>query len=164
MKSYIKEPFNVGKFSENTYRNGTLYIPAGTTLLYIRYDGWREFLNIVEMEKEQAPNGECATPTIQMVNNKIKLSCETPGAEFESYLTSEVKFTGDEFVMDNDEITYTLTVYATAEGYDRSQPATFTFVIDRHDVNQDHSVDVADISTILTRMASQSRMAEDMEE
>ncbi len=58
--SYITKPFNTSHgagsvdmldkiFSENTYRNGTLYVPAGTKDLYTRYDGWRDFLNIEEM-------------------------------------------------------------------------------------------------------------------
>lgn len=57
--SYITEPFNtsIGSgnnidkiFSENTYRNGTLYVPVDTKELYSRYDGWRDFLKIVEKE------------------------------------------------------------------------------------------------------------------
>ena len=40
-------------FSENTYRNGTLYVPAGTKELYLRFDGWKEFLKIVEMAGEE---------------------------------------------------------------------------------------------------------------
>lgn len=58
--SYITKPFNTSHgagsvdmldkiFSENTYRNGTLYVPAGTKDLYTRFDGWRDFLNIEEM-------------------------------------------------------------------------------------------------------------------
>ena len=36
------EPFNVtGLFSEETYRNGTLYVPAGTKDLYSSTDGWK---------------------------------------------------------------------------------------------------------------------------
>ena len=58
--SYIKEPFNVSIFSNETYRNGTLYVPAGTKDLYIRFDGWREFLKIEEMgNTPPAPYGKC---------------------------------------------------------------------------------------------------------
>ena len=154
VKSYITEPFNISRFTEETYRNGTLYVPAGTKDLYIRFDGWREFLKIEEMTAEPAPNGECATPRIYVVGKKFVYECDTPGAEFESILsTEEEKSKGNEFVMENKTIKYTLTVYATAEGYDRSQPATISFVIDRNDVNQDGAVDVADISTIISTMA-----------
>ena len=54
VKSEIEEPFNCsGRFSTNTLRNGTLYIPAGTKDLYTRFDGWREFLKIEEVGGEQ---------------------------------------------------------------------------------------------------------------
>ena len=53
VNSKITEPFNCRKaFGENTCRNGTLYIPKGTKDLYARFDGWREFLKIVEAGDE----------------------------------------------------------------------------------------------------------------
>ena len=54
--SEIEAPFNCNiLFSENTYRNGTLYVPAGTKELYTRFDSWRNFLNIVEMDDGNEP-------------------------------------------------------------------------------------------------------------
>ena len=153
VKSYITEPFSINNFENETYRQGKLYVPKGTKELYVRFDGWREFLKIEEMEYEHSPNGECATPTITLIDNKFKFHCATPGAEFTSSLTTEEIFTGDEVSMSNDEITYTLTVYATAPGYDRSQPATYRFTLKKCDVNQDGAVDVADIATIIDKMA-----------
>lgn len=48
--SNITEPFNcINPFGENTYRKGTLYVPKGTKDLYVRFDGWREFLKIEEV-------------------------------------------------------------------------------------------------------------------
>ena len=166
VKSYINEPFNVtGLFAEDTYREGTLYVPAGTKDLYIRFDGWREFLNIVEMEKESAPNGQCAKPSIIIAGKGMRFECETPGAEFESILTTEEqRFTGNKLVMENKDLVYILTVYATAPGYDRSEPAQVKFIISRNDVNQDGSVDVADIATIIDAMAAQAREQADVEE
>ena len=60
--SNILEPYhiNANNFSETTYRKGTLYVPAGTKELYARFDGWRNFLNIVEMS-----DGSELTLTIQ---------------------------------------------------------------------------------------------------
>jgi len=50
VNSEITEPYNCTNiFSTNTYRKGTLYIPAGTKDLYTRFDGWREFLKIEEV-------------------------------------------------------------------------------------------------------------------
>ena len=49
VNSEIMEPYNCSQpFSNNTYRKGTLNVPAGTKDLYIRFDGWREFLKIEE--------------------------------------------------------------------------------------------------------------------
>ena len=153
VKSYITEPFNISKFENDTYRQGTLYVPKGTKDLYIRFDGWREFLKIEEMEREPAPNGECAMPTIIVMGNKFKFQCETPGAVFTSTLTMEKQFTGDEVVMDTDEVTYLLTVYANAPDYDQSRPAKYRFTVSKSDVNQDGKVNVADIATIISKMA-----------
>ena len=51
VNSLIEAPFNCGRgaFDETTCRNGTLYVPIGTKELYTRFDGWRNFLKIVEM-------------------------------------------------------------------------------------------------------------------
>ena len=158
VKSYITVPFDVGKFSEETYHNGTLYVPAGTKDLYIRFDGWREFLNIVEMGEESAPNGQCAKPSIIIAGKGMRYECETPGAEFESILTTEEqRFTGNKLVMENRDLVYILTVYASAPDYDRSEPAQVRFIVSRNDVNQDGSIDVADIATIIDAMASEAR-------
>ncbi len=51
--SKITEPFNCkNAFSSEPQRKGTLYVPAGTKELYVRFDGWREFLKIVEEQDE----------------------------------------------------------------------------------------------------------------
>lgn len=159
--SNITEPFNVtGLFSEKTYRYGTLYVPVGTKDLYIRFDGWWEFLNIVEMGDEPAPNGQCATPTIIAIGNKIRFECDTPGAEFTSYLTTSEEFTGSEVEVSNKDLVFTLTVYATAPDYDRSQPATMKFVVEKSDVNGDGAVNIADVAAVLNAMASRQRVQE----
>ena len=108
-----------------------------------------------------APNGECATPTIIAMGNKIRFECDTPGAEFTSYLTTSEEFTGSEVEVSNKDLIFTLTVYATAPDYDRSQPATMKFVVKKTDVNGDGRVDVADIATIISEMAAQARAAKE---
>ena len=100
------------------------------------------------------PNGECAIPVINVSGNKVTFSCKTPGAEFTSKLTTEEEeFTGNELVIGNKNIIYTLTVYATAPGYDRSKPAKMKFTVKKSDINSDGTVDVADIATIIDEMA-----------
>ena len=151
--------FNV--FNETTFRQGTLYVPKGTKDLYICFDGWREFLNIVEMDgiddddnpDTPAPNGECAIPVIFISGNKVRFECRTPGAEFTSTLTTEEQFTGSEVVIGGKPITYTLTVYATAPGYSRSKPAMVKLTLSRGDVNGDGIVGIGDIVEITNIMA-----------
>ena len=67
--SEITEPFNCGTnaFPDNACRNGTLYVPAGTKDLYIRFDGWRNFLHIEE-------GGEAAKYRLSFVVNNKELS------------------------------------------------------------------------------------------
>ena len=68
--SEITEPFNCGNnaFTTNACRNGKLYVPAGTKDLYIRFDGWRNFLHIEEV------GGEAAKYHLSFVVNNKELS------------------------------------------------------------------------------------------
>lgn len=45
-------PINEDAFSEETYRKGTLYVPVGLKEVYSRFDGWRNFLSIKELEDD----------------------------------------------------------------------------------------------------------------
>ena len=129
VKSFITEPYSITKdvFPDEVYRKSTLYIPSGTESLYTRYDGWREFLKIVEMSDDDKPDipgaEKCATPTIKYKNGKLIFECETEGAvcsstitdsDIASYTTNEVNLTA----------TYNISVYATKEGYNKSDVAT----------------------------------------
>ena len=131
VRSYIKEPFSINKynFEAETYREGTLYVPEGTEKLYARFDGWREFLNIVEMSGDDEPDipgaEKCKTPTISYKNGKLIFDCETEGAicsssitdsDIASYKTNEVSLTA----------TYNISVYATKEGFNKSDVVTAT--------------------------------------
>ena len=48
--SKIENPFVIGTdvFSNNTFLNGTLYVPAGTIDTYKATDGWKNFMSIEE--------------------------------------------------------------------------------------------------------------------
>lgn len=49
--SFIDTPFHLNNnvFENDTYQKGTLYVPEGKKEVYSRFDGWRSFINIVEM-------------------------------------------------------------------------------------------------------------------
>lgn len=50
--SMIENPFDIeaNTFSNNTYNNATLYVPAGTIEKYRATEGWKEFVHIEEGE------------------------------------------------------------------------------------------------------------------
>jgi hypothetical protein len=111
----------------------------------------------------------CAAPTITYENGKLLFESETEGATFVSKVTTDdvQQAEGAELSFTKQ---YTITVYAVAEGYSNSETVTATIRWgdgtiktdninvkstddNRGDVNQDGSVDVADISTVITIMA-----------
>jgi len=130
VKSYITEPFNVTQFFSNeTYYEATLYVPAGTKELYAHFSGWREFLKIEDIDESSTdPNGDvCATPTIAYVDGKLKFSCSTEGVTY----VSEIKDTDVRKFYDSEvplSATYEISVYATKEGWAKSNTATATLI------------------------------------
>ena len=85
--SKIEEPSPIYKssFTENTFKNATLYVPKGTIDKYKSTEGWQDFLFI---EEGTGPNGggetpkplKCAKPTILYQNCIITFNCDTEGA------------------------------------------------------------------------------------
>ena len=156
VKSFIAEPYSINKnvFPVDTYRNATLYIPVGTEKLYTRYDGWREFLKIQEMDESERPiipgAEKCATPTIRYENGMIRFSCETEGVEYKYKIEANDANEGH----GNDiqvTKTYKVSVYAFKDGMNNSDSAVANILIaggKDGDVNADGVVNAADIVTI----------------
>ena len=116
-------------FDDETYRKGVLFIPKGTKELYCRFDGWRQFLNIEEMdetEKPYDPNADkCATPIISYSRGKLIFGCETEGAEFVSdIVVDDMKKSYDAIV--DLTVTYKISVYAHKEGLNNFDVVTAT--------------------------------------
>ncbi len=129
--SNIENPFSIGVevFSENTRENATLHVPAGTIEKYKSTEGWKYFANIEEGDgggiTPTPVVGQCATPTISYNNGKLVFNCETEGAicyytisipDFKSGSGNEVQLS----------VKYNISVYATKNGYNNSEPATAT--------------------------------------
>lgn len=111
----------------------------------------------------------CAAPTISYDGGRLRFACDTEGARFVSKVTTkDVQEGNDAELLLTTE--YTVTVYATAEGYADSDVVTATLRFGdaglrgdgitviattdiRGDVNQDRAVDVADISAVIAIMA-----------
>ena len=148
VKSFISEPYSLDKnaFPDIVYRQSPLYIPAGTEKLYTRFDGWKEFLKIEEMdgsEGQEIPGADkCATPTIIYENNKLSFSCQTVGVEYKYKIESDdvKEGYGNDIKMTRD---YKVTVIAIKDGMNNSDPAII-IIGKKGDVNGDNKVDVAD--------------------
>ena len=147
---YAENPPHTGsEVFHGSYR--TLHVHKDVISDYKAADTWMNFNDIVSIE---GPD-KCATPVINFVKGTIELSCETEGVEYvteisipdvNEYTGSKIKLTG----------TYTISVYATKEGYDNSDVATKEINLSGSgasgvlgDLNNDNKVDAADIVTIV---------------
>ena len=162
-----------GEFSVNDVFNGslieyaTLHVPLASIEAYEEKEPWKYFMEIKPLPSGGQEVQKCAKPTITFKNGKLKFSCKTEGVEYVSEVTTDDvgKNYSNEVVMSGK---YKVTVYATKAGYENSDVATLEFTLGAGgevcDVNKDGAVDVADIATIISRMASGARMQEETEE
>lgn len=130
---------SIGNFNAIS-ENATLYVPASAIEDYRSTAPWNKFANILAMPK-------CANPTITFEDGKLKFNCDTEGVTFFSQIG--VADAGDYHLSEIDlNLTYKVSVYATAEGYENSDVVTTTFQLNnngiRGDVNQDGIVNVTD--------------------
>ena len=159
--SLIKKPFSIGgkssdnkTFTLNTFNNATLYVPVGTIELYKGAEGWKDFVFI---EEGTGPNGggekpeQCATPTIAYKGGKLSFCCDTEGVTFIYSVTPPSSFQGEgnDVSLPNK---YTISVYATKEGYENSETVTKEIELQgqngSQDVNGDGVVDTQDVLEI----------------
>lgn len=104
--------------------------------------------------KETELDQDCAAPAISYVNGKLVFECETPGATFKSNITCED--IADRQVNEIDlSVTYHISVYAIADGYNDSEVSTATlFWIDTEPMQGEIS-DRVEIPAIPVLMKSQ---------
>ena len=132
--SLIENPFKIyGKadeynrtFSQNTFNNATLYVPAGTIDKYKATNGWKDFLFIEEGTGGGGTTPEkCAKPTISYNKGKLIYHCETEGATCQyNIMDNDIKTgCGKEVQL---AVTYNISVYAIKAGYENSETATAT--------------------------------------
>ena len=107
-------------FYNSNIANATLHVVESSYNAYKNAIPWKNFKNMIGDIPEP-----CKTPTIMYENGKLMFACETEGAEFTSNIVCE-----DHGERKADEIdltvTYQVSVYATAEGYEQSATATAT--------------------------------------
>ena len=105
-------------FYNSPVSSATLHVPEASLKTYSTKSPWGEFGSIV-------PLVECARPTIEYVNGKLRFNCETEGVTYKYHITDEdIKSGTDDEV--NLTVTYQISVFAQKEGYDNSEETTAT--------------------------------------
>ena len=145
---YAEKPPHTGSEVFNgSYR--TLHVHKDVISDYMAADTWMNFNEIVSIE---GPD-KCATPVINFIKGTIELSCETEGVEYvtEISIPDVNEYTGNKIKLTG---TYTISVYATKEGYDNSDVATREINLSGNgssgvsgDLNGDNVVNIADVIT-----------------
>lgn len=100
-----------------------LHVPLGSKELYANADLWKDFANIVEIIP-------CAAPVITIQDNQLLVTCETEDAKIHTSITSDdfnnfENNSGEAIPLTGQ---YLVTSYATADGYEQSEPATAVLV------------------------------------
>ena len=164
--SNIEEPFEISIDVFQTFyvdevheyvfpSSASLYVPKGSKTKYNTIaGGWTQFVKIEEIGGGEPEPLKCAKPTVSVVDGQIQFSCETEGVEF----VSQMKV-GDADTYHDSAITlpqkYTVTVYATKEGYEDSDVTTEEFVISgsgpvkNGDMNGDGEFTITDVIMLM---------------
>ncbi len=135
-------PISISENAFNTQSNATLYVPAGSKTSYETAECWKDFKEIVEIEK-------CAKPVITIDGGKLRLTCETEGVTFKTsyqYESGGSEATGNEVCLGG-TITYTISVVASKDGYFDSDIATTSVELNvgiKGDTNGDGKVTITD--------------------
>jgi hypothetical protein len=136
---------NTEAFALSNYGNATLHVLASAESLYQNTTPWSGFGSIVG---DLTPLPKCATPTIAFANGELTFGCETAGVEFVYSITSagSQSDSGSKVSLNEVPSTYTVSVYAVKDGYDRSDAATqtITYKAKHGDVNGDGQITISD--------------------
>ena len=123
------------------YKTAVLEVPLGSKQAYQQHEDWGKFKHIVEIGIEK-----CATPVITYEKGKLKFSCDTEGAEFVSKISCEDtgNYSESEISL---KATYTVSVYATRNGYNDSDEAVATLCW----IDTEPSIDVTGTTEIAAK-------------
>lgn len=118
-----------GAFGWNDNLTITLEVPQGCVDVYKSSYEWKKCWKIIEFtdDADGKPDAkkQVATPMISYENGKISFTCETKNVTYTSFISSS-DFCAYNTSEINISATYNISVYASAEGYDRSITATAT--------------------------------------
>lgn len=116
-------------FYQSYINFATLHVPAEFINTYKDTEPWRQFGNIIELEKDGDVTKQCAKPTITYTDGKLHFESTTSGAEF--YYTLSTTDTQEYSTYTKDGIVplsacYDITCYAVADGFMQSETTTAT--------------------------------------
>lgn len=134
-------------FNNSSILDATLHVPNSVIDNYRTSVPWSSFGNIVVIEENIL--GLCATPTIYLVNGKVKFACETEGVEYVPTVTftPNLSLKGDELDLGT---TCIVSVFARKECYLDSEVARSTFTLSSlGDVNCDGQLNIADVTSLI---------------
>lgn len=132
-----------------------LYVPDGCMAVYENADQWKDFFFMDEGEgtASQGESGEqivnkCEKPTISLVDNKLSFASETEGVVFHYTISHSDVQNGVSSKDVNLTRTYTVSVYASKDGYSDSEVARANIVVSGiglfGDLDGNGTVNVAD--------------------
>ena len=134
-------------FDNSEIRYATLHVPGVSISEYTNTDPWSEFGTIVGINSETPE--KCATPTITYANGQVHFTCETEGVVYVPTVTCTSTHLLNGNVLDLGG-TFTVSVYATKEGYVNSEVATKTITINKlGDMDGDGQLTVTDVTSLV---------------
>lgn len=151
-------------FYKTSIENATLHVPAASVDSYKETAPWSGFGSKVALNGTIEPViiPKCETPTISFVDGKLTFTCNTDDVEFISQITaSDAKNYYDSSIALTKK--YTVSVYASKEGYENSETVTKEFSFGGNsgeisdvfgDINGDGVVDVADVTALVNIIMS----------
>lgn len=146
---------NNDAFTDSYIDYATLHVPTSSIDAYKAREPWKSFKTIMGLDGTLPDNPEpeikkCATPTIAFVDGKLKFGCDTEDVKYVYTITPKSTSGESTNGVVNLGTSFTVSVYATREGYNDSETATA--IIDMStvgDVNGDGLISVADVTALV---------------
>lgn len=121
------DPPKLKELENSVYMETEVIVPKGSLSAYQSAESWKKFWNIHEEGSSPEEPNNCNMPTIEYKEGKLCISSITPDSKCYYSITDNDIVNNN--IVDGDidlSATYTITAYATAEGYERSPLATAT--------------------------------------
>ena len=139
----------------------TLHVPENSINQYRRREPWSGFETFTGILDDEYNDGDkCEKPVITILaNGKVKVECATEGATCVTNITASnaEPLTDEEISLNTPLTVYTVTSYATKEGYDDSEVATATFRFEKTegDINGDGMLNITDVIHLVNMLLGQ---------